>query len=178
MPVDLPTLTRNIEPERTVLLFGAGSAIPSGAPSVRQLQEHFAKVFNVAPNDYTLAEQTGIIENRIHDRARLIQELRTQFRSAKPTGSLLNLPLCKWKSIYTTNYDELIEECYKRRNREVNVYTCNFDFHIRENPDSVQLFKLHGTLQKDEVFGDKSRLILTQADYDVTKNIGRISIVG
>ena len=169
MPVDLPTLTRNIEPERTVLLFGAGSSIPSGAPSVRQLQEHFARIFGVAASDYTLAEQAGIIENRTRDRAKLIQELRTQFRSIKPTGLLLNLPLCKWKSIYTTNYDELIEDCYKRRDREVTVYTCNFDFHIRDNPDSIQLFKLHGTLQKDEAFGDKSRLILTQADYDVTE---------
>ncbi len=169
MPVELPTLTRTIEPERTVLLFGAGSSIPSGAPSVKQVQQHLAKVFNVAADDYTLAEQAGIIENRAHDRARLILEVRTQFRSIKPTGSLLNLPLCNWKSIYTTNYDELIEDCYKRREREVAVYTCNFDFHIRNNPDSLQLFKLHGTLQKDETFGDKSRLILTQADYDVTE---------
>jgi SIR2-like domain/ATPase family associated with various cellular activities (AAA) len=169
MPVDLSTLTRDIDPERTVLMFGAGSSIPSGAPSVRQLQEHFAKTFNVSGTDYTLAEQTGIIENRIHDRARLILELKSQFKSIRPTGALLNLPLCKWKSIYTTNYDELIEDCYKRRDREVNVYTCNFDFHIRRNADSVQLFKLHGTIQKDEAFGDRSRIILTQADYDSTE---------
>jgi NAD-dependent SIR2 family protein deacetylase len=162
MPVDLPTLARNVEPERTVLLFGAGSSIPSGAPSVKQLQEHFANVFGVPANDYTLAGQAGIIENRTRDRARLIQELRTQFKLTKPTGSLLNLPLCKWKSIYTTNYDELIEECYRRRDRTVAVYTCNFDFHIRDDPDSVQLFKLHGTLRKDEVFGDKSRICSTR----------------
>lgn len=170
MPVDLSTLTRSIDPERTVLLFGSGSSIPSGAPSVKQLQEHFAKVFGVAVSDYTLAEQAGIIENRTRDRARLIQELRTQFKSIRPTGSLLNLPLCRWKSIFTTNYDQLIEECYRRRDRELTVYTCNFDFHVRENSDSIQLFKLHGTLQKDEAFGDKSRLILTQADYDGTEN--------
>jgi NAD-dependent SIR2 family protein deacetylase len=122
MPVELVTLTRSIEPERTVLLFGSGSSIPSGAPSVRQLQEHFAKVFGVVANDYTLAEQAGIIENRTRDRTKLIQELRTQFKSIRPTGSLLNLPLCKWKSIYTTNYDELIEDCYKRRGRELSVH--------------------------------------------------------
>ena len=169
MPVELQVLTQRIDPERTVLLFGSGSSIPSGAPSVTQLQEHFAKTFGVLQGDYTLAEQTGIIENRTRDRLRLIQELRTQFKSIRPTGSLLNLPLCKWKSIFTTNYDELVENCYERRSRDVSVYTCNFDFHIRSNPDSVQLFKLHGTLQKDEVFGDKSRIILTQNDYDLTE---------
>src|SRR3954470_13712515 len=36
--------------------------------------------------------------------ARLIQELRSQFKGLRPTGSLLNLPLYAWKSIFTTNY--------------------------------------------------------------------------
>lgn len=170
MPIELSVLTRDIDPERTVLMFGAGSSIPSGAPSVARLQEHFAKIFNVSSDGYTLAEQTGIIENRTRDRARLILELRSQFKAVRPAGALLNLPLCKWKSIYTTNYDELVEACYKRHEQEIDVYTCNFDFHIRRNPDSIQLFKLHGTIQKDEAFGDKSRLILTQADYDNTEN--------
>jgi hypothetical protein len=79
VPVELSVLTRDIDPERTVLIFGAGSSIPSGAPSVGQLQEHFAKKFNVSNIGYTLAEQTGIIENRTRDRARLILELRSQF---------------------------------------------------------------------------------------------------
>ena len=170
MPVDLSILTRDIDPERTVLIFGAGSSIPSGAPSVGDLQDHFSKAFGVSGIEYTLAEQTGIIENRTRDRAKLIFELRSMFKTIQPTGALLNLPLCKWKSIYTTNYDELIENCYKRRGCEIDVYTCNFDFHIRSNPDSVQLFKLHGTIQKDEAFGDRSRIILTQADYDLTEN--------
>jgi hypothetical protein len=34
----------------------------------------------------------------------------------------------------------------------------------------VQLFKLHGALQKDEAFGDKSRIMLTQSDYDIIGN--------
>ena len=169
MTTDIATAVRNIDPERTVLLFGAGSSIPSGAPSVKALQDHLFKAFGVESGDYTLAEQTGIIEGRIRDRSRLISELRTQFKTLRPTGSLLNLPLFKWKSIYTTNFDELIEDCYSRRGAALNIYTCNFDFHIRSNPASVQLFKLHGTIQKDECFGDKSRLILTQADYDLTE---------
>jgi TATA-box binding protein (TBP) (component of TFIID and TFIIIB) len=73
MPVELQVLTRNVEPERTVLMFGSGSSIPSGAPSVKQLQEHFTQVFGVPTADYTLAEQTGIIESRTRDRPRLIQ---------------------------------------------------------------------------------------------------------
>ena len=170
MPIDIATLTRAIEPERTILLFGAGSSLPSGAPSVSDLQAHFAKSFDVPVGDYSLAEQTGIIEARFRDRVRLILELRKPFVRLRPTGALLNLPLYNWKSIFTTNYDELIEECYRRKNRDIAVYTTNIDFHVRENPESVQLFKLHGTLQKDEAFGDRSRIILTQGDYDLTED--------
>lgn len=169
MPVEIAALTRGIEPMRTVLLFGAGSSIPSGAPSVASLQAHFEKVFGVPASGYSLAEQTGIIETRTRDRARLITELRSQFTKLRPAGALLNLPLYKWKSIYTTNYDELIEECYRRKEAPCGVYTTNFDFGLREDPDSLQLFKLHGTLKRDEVFGDRSRMILTQGDYDLTE---------
>jgi hypothetical protein len=169
VPVEISTLTRQLEPTRTVLLFGAGSSIPSGAPSVASLQDHFEKIFGIPASGYSLAEQTGIIEARTRDRAKLISELRSQFTKLRPAGAVLNLPLYKWKSIYTTNYDELIEECYRRKEASCSVYTTNFDFGLRDDPDSVQLFKLHGTLTRDEAFGDRSRMILTQGDYDLTE---------
>ena len=169
MPIDASALIKEIEPERTVLLFGAGSSLPSNAPSVAKLQAHFEKVFGVAAKDYNLAEQTGIIEQRTKDRQRLITELRAQFAGLRPTGALLNLPLYDWKSIFTTNYDELIEDCYERRNRSLARYSTNFDFGIRADPTAVQLFKLHGTIGKDVAFGDRSRIILTQQDYDLTE---------
>ena len=79
MPIDASALINEIEPERTVLLFGAGSSLPSNAPSVAKLQAHFEKVFGVSAKDYNLAEQTGIIDQRTKDRQRLITELRAQF---------------------------------------------------------------------------------------------------
>src|ERR1017187_7906207 len=114
MTIPLSVLADNIDPQRTVLLFGAGSSIPSGAPTVQRLKQHFERVFGVHAADYTLAEQSGMIEQATGDRARLIEELRSQFRGLRPTGSLLNLPLYAWKSIFTTNYDELIEDAFSR----------------------------------------------------------------
>ncbi len=170
MPVDLAALARNVEPERTVLLFGSGSSMPSGAPSVKQIQNHFEKTFGVPASDYTLAEQAALIESQIPDRADLIRQLQSQFRSLEPTGGLRNLPLYSWKSIFTTNYDELIEEAYKRRRQPLTAYTSNFDFKVPDNPTAIKLFKLHGTIQKDVSFGDNSRIILTQSDYDKTED--------
>jgi hypothetical protein len=83
---------------------------------------------------------------------------------------LLNLPLYNWKSIFTTNFDNLIEQCYSRREMPVTVYTSNFDFTIPDNPTAPKLFKLHGTIEKDEIDGHRSRLILTSGDYDLTSS--------
>jgi hypothetical protein len=166
--MDLAKLVRDVDPERTVLLFGAGSSIPSGAPSVAQLQRRFEKAFDVPGDGYGLSEQAGIIENKIRDRRRLIEELQSAFVNLKPTGAILNLPLYNWKSIYTTNYDELIESAYARQSKSIKVYSTNFDFGMKDDPAAVELFKLHGTISKDVCFGDRSRIILTESDYDVT----------
>jgi hypothetical protein len=121
-------------------LFGAGSSIPSNAPGVADLQNHFEKQFGVSAANYSLAEQTAIIEQQTRDRARLISELRWCFKGLKPTGALLNLPLFEWKSIFTTNYDTLIEDSYKRRSRAYAAYSSNFDFGPRNDPQAVQIF--------------------------------------
>ena len=150
-----------------MLLFGAGSSLPSNAPSVQDLQSYFERVFSVPVNGYTLAEQTAIIEHQTRDRPRLIGELRSRFRGVRPTGAILNLPLYNWKSIFTTNYDRLIENCYERRGRPHYSYSSNFDFGIKSDPDAVQIFKLHGSIDQDVVDGHRSRIVLTLNDYDL-----------
>jgi hypothetical protein len=169
MPTDISRLTSALQPDNTVLLFGAGSSIPSGAPSVRELQVHFEHMFDVSADEYSLAEQTSIIENQTRDRARSIGALREKFTRLRPTGALLNLPLYDWKSIFTTNYDELIEDSYKRRSRSHQVYASNFDFKPKTDPLAVPIFKLHGTINDDVSDGTNSRIILTQTDYDLTE---------
>jgi hypothetical protein len=168
MPTEIASFLKDVQPSRTVLLFGAGSSIPSGAPSVATIKQHFQATFGVSANDYTLAEQSGIVEHKTKDRRRMIEELQTLFRTIRPTGAILNLPLYDWKSIYSTNYDELIEDSYKRRSRPIATYSTNFDFGVRVDPTAVQYFKVHGTISKDVSLGDRSRIILTEADYDAT----------
>lgn len=138
-----------------------------GAPSVASLQDHFARTFNVSAAGYTLSEQTAIIEQRTKDRAQLISALRSQFSKLKPTGAVLNLPLYNWKTIFTTNYDLVVEEAYKRRSRPIATYSSNFDFGTRQDTDTIQYFKLHGTIEKDVSDGSQSRIILTENDYDL-----------
>jgi hypothetical protein len=168
MPIELRSVIDNLNPERTVLLFGAGASVPSGAPSVKRIKEHLEKTFDVS-STYTLPEQSGIIEGSIADRKKLISSVRELFRGLKPTGSMLNLPLYPWRSIYTTNYDDLVESTYHQKGKPISTYSSNFDFGVARKQGSVQYFKLHGTIDRDASDGDKSTLVLTDMDYDNTE---------
>jgi len=168
MPLELSRLASELVPEQTVLFFGAGASVPSHAPSVARLMQHFEDVFQVPKEGYTLREYAGILED-MFTRRRLITELRSCFDKLKPTGSLLNLPLYSWKSIFSTNYDTLVEQCYEKKGVELSVCDSNFDFTAATRSGEVKLFKLHGTIQKDVADGHQSRIILTDADYDHTQ---------
>src|SRR5439155_14126826 len=104
MPVQIARLIDSINPEKTVLLFGAGSSAPSGVPIAPQLAIHLATTFGLDAAGYSLSEIASLAEQR-HSRRELVDALRTMFRGVRPTGGLLNLPLYRWKSLYTTNYD-------------------------------------------------------------------------
>jgi SIR2-like domain len=62
----------------------------------------------------------------------------------------------------------LIEQCYDRRSKQLDVCSSNFDFGRLTSPSTPKLFKLHGTIEKDVCDGHKSRIILTEADNDQT----------
>ena len=167
MVESVSSLVERIQPTRTVLLFGAGSSSPSGAPSSEALTTFIAKRFNLPSTGFNLSDIAALAEKKV-GRRDVIHALREQFHNLKPTGGLLNLPLYNWRSIFTTNFDNLIERCYQRRELPLTTYSSNFDFTISENATALKLFKLHGTIEKDEVDGQRSRLILTAGDYDLT----------
>lgn len=168
MPIELSRLAADLDPSRTVLFFGAGACIPSHAPSVSKLIEVFEGTFKVPADGYSLREYTGILEDQF-SRKQLIEVLRKPFAHLTPTGSLLNLPFYPWKSIYTTNYDTLIEQCFKKRNIPLTVFESNFDFTVHDHPNAVKLFKIHGSIDKDIADGHAARIIVTDHDYDHTQ---------
>jgi hypothetical protein len=169
MPTDLHTLIQSVHPDETILFFGAGSSIPSHAPSVSCIIEHLSTTFRQRSDGFTLADIADLIEQKTKDRRRLIEAVRLLFKDLRPTGGLANVPLYEWKSLYTTNYDELIEDAYKRLERTLLVYSSNFDFSVRGKEISTKLFKLHGTISKDISDGNVARLIISGNDYRYTE---------
>jgi hypothetical protein len=170
MPISLPDLVRDLQPESTILLFGAGSSLPSNAPSVAGIIDLLSKKFGQSSTGYSLSEFTELIEQKFKDRKRMITELRFLFKGIRPTAGLLNLPIYDWKSVYTTNYDDLIEQAYKKRAVPIAPVSSSFDFSVSARSNTIRLFKLHGTIEKDVAFGDSSRIILTDSDYNHTND--------
>lgn len=168
MSITLKALAESIQPRKTVLLFGAGSSIPSGAPSVRELVTILGAEHKLE-GDYGLSEMTGILESRDQSRKPFIETLRKRLAKVRPTGGLLNLPRYEWKSIFTTNYDRLVEIAYEGTERRLAVVASNFDFTGDEVAESTKLFKLHGSIEHDVCDGHVARLIITEADYDKTQ---------
>ncbi|WP_291382963.1 MULTISPECIES: SIR2 family protein [Achromobacter] len=167
MPIELRELVEQLTPSNTVLLFGAGASMPSGAPSVTDLIHEISKEFNIEPDGLSLAEIAAVAEMK-RNRSDLITLLRKLFKGLKAKGSLLNLPRHEWKSIYTTNYDELVEDAYRRAERSLQVFASDFDFKVQPDPIATKYFKIHGTISKDSVDGMVFNMILTQMDYDAT----------
>lgn len=167
VPVKLEELVSQVQPNRTVLLFGAGSSIPSGAPSVDDLVAHFSSRFSL-PRGFRLSELASLAEEKT-SRAVVIAELRKFFLDLKPIGGIKSIPNYDWKSIYTTNYDTLIEQSYQLKSKICGVYSSNFDFTIGDANVDCRLFKLHGTIEKDESDGHRSKIILSEADYEHTE---------
>lgn len=167
MPIELRELVEQLTPSNTVLIFGAGASLPSGAPSVAELISDISEHFNIEPDGLSLAEISAVAEMK-RNRTDLIALLRKRFKGLKAKGSLLNLPRHEWKSIYTTNYDELVEDAYRRADRSLQVFASDFDFKVQPDPTATKYFKIHGTIGRDSVDGAVFNMILTQMDYDAT----------
>lgn len=169
MPIALQELVEDIIPEKTVLIFGAGASVPSGAPSVRDLISKISNKFHIDMSDLTLREISSLAERK-KNRRELVELLRESFKGLSAKGSILNLPLYNWKSLFTTNYDTIIEESFAKSKRKIQTIASNFDFNSCMDPSSCKLFKIHGTINQDIIDGHNTRIILTNLDYDLTQD--------
>lgn len=163
---DIEELAEQLTPNQTALLLGAGASIPSGGPSGASLARALAKRGSIGdPDDYTLAETAGLFEQR-YGRRELAEAVRDLLSPLEPTGGLRLLPHFDWYRIYNTNFDRLVEKVYAQAGKKLTVYRNNLDFGRRQEPDAVALYKIHGCITQDEGFGDSTRMLLTDDDYD------------
>ncbi|MFC3231468.1 SIR2 family protein [Marinibaculum pumilum] len=166
MPIEISDIKKIVNISRTVLLFGAGASVPSGAPTgaamAGRLWEELAKT---ASQSDDLIETTSVLE-RLHGRKRVVEAIQKTLKPLQPTGGLLAIPEMNWSAIFSTNFDLLIEKSYKLAGKELSVIKSNFDLTNKEGRISTTLYKIHGCISEDRSLGNKSSMLLTESDYD------------
>ncbi|WP_109575969.1 hypothetical protein [Aminobacter sp. AP02] len=146
MPINLDSLCKEIQTERTAILFGAGSSFPSGAPTGQGLADSLAERFHLDAAGLNLVEVSTLIELK-HSREKLISELRALLSKIKPTGGILNIPNYKWRDIFTTNYDKVIEKSYAKAGQQLSTISANYEFD-KSYDDAQKLFSFTGASKK------------------------------
>lgn len=165
IPPDLEDLASRINPERTILLLGAGASIPSGAPSGSALAREISLAIAGKVVSDDLMDASTLLEAR-YGRSAVVEAVRAQLTPLKPSGGLIALAEQPWHAIYTTNFDRLVELAYSRAGRRITPIRSNFDYGKLAASDATPLFKLHGCVTQDAVDGHQGRLVLTENDYD------------
>lgn len=162
---NLSALLGRLNPAKTVLLLGAGASKSSGAPLAMELCRALEKQFAVAePISDDLAELSAILERR-HGRRAVVETLLRQLKDLRPDGALLTLAEYPWRSIFTTNYDTLIEDAFREKRKPLSVVRSNFDWENAHQVGAVPYFKVHGCLSQDRSLGHQASMILTAGDY-------------
>ena len=177
-------LTDQIKEGNVVLFLGAGAAYDTEhmqgkkAPTGRQLADLIAEQFlgkEYLNYDLQHVSELAISERDLFTVQKFIYDIFKDFEPGEPH---LRIPLYKWNSIFTTNYDLVIEKAYdkvKDRLQELAVFIKNSErVNDKMNlPNSLMYSKLHGSIT--EIYDQELPLILTIDQYiDHKKNRDRL----
>ena len=128
-------LLDQVKDGNVILFLGAGSAFDSKhtngekPPTGQQLANLIAEKFlgdNYIDSDLQYVSELAISETDLYTVQNFVAEI---FKEFKPGDHHLKVPLYRWHSIFTTNYDLLIEDSYdktKDRQQILATFIKNF----------------------------------------------------
>ena len=108
----------------------------------------------------TLEHAAAIIEAK-SGRTVLSEYLVERFRCNRPLWQHVALPYLRPRSIFTTNYDELVEIGYKSHSDQIDI-VCNNRAPMQNR---IVLYKPHGSLTHANQPVGHGGLVITQFDY-------------
>jgi hypothetical protein len=165
MPTTLAALCKQLDLSKTSVVLGAGSSIPSGAPSAKELAHRLWRdIAQSEPLSDDLTESASLLERRF-GRRKIIDFIIGVLNKLSPSGGVEAFPALGITRLYTTNFDRIIEKSYQRAKSSLVPVRSNFDF-SNIDPENSILYKLHGCVTQDRSLGDKASMILTEGDYE------------
>lgn len=177
-------LIEQIKDGNVILFLGAGAAFDSKHPSNKkpptgvQLANLIAEKFlgkEYLDNDLQYVSELAISETDLITVQKFVADI---FKEFKPGEHHFKIPQYYWQSIYTTNYDLLVEEAYdkaKKCQQVLATFIKNGE-RIKDKmifPNSLSYSKLHGSIT--EINSAELPLILTPDQYiDYRTNRSRL----
>src|SRR5262245_19550666 len=163
-------LRHALESGECVLFVGAGIgryvSRPDGnsGPDAEALAKELAENFELTVDgNYDLAQISEIVELR-RGRPELEVFLKQKLASLEPNDTLRWLFSLRWKAIFTTNYDYVIERAYELNpspRQQPKSFSITSDLVHSDARLDVPIYHLHGSL-----FGQSQpNIIITQSDY-------------
>ena len=151
-------LSQQLSKGNVVLFVGAGLSIGAGLPDWDTLIRPLAERIGYEGDDLLKAAQ--FYQNR-YGRHALISYLRDKLDTTgiEPTENhdlLVRLPI---GTVFTTNFDDLLERAYRRAGRSVNLVVGATELPFWDE-SRVNLVKLHGTYDRP------ASIIITERDYN------------
>lgn len=170
--VDIPlALLNSIETQNCVLFVGAGvgchfkSSDGAFAPTGPELCKLLCDKFSIPyRSDYSLAKIAEFIEIKKKGRKELESFLSSTLSRLDPDETFKWITSVRWKSIYTTNYDNCIERTYQLCSNPLqNPISFSVTSDIRQYQPiiDVPIFHIHGYL----LSGTVPNIIITKSDY-------------
>jgi tetratricopeptide (TPR) repeat protein len=161
---------RKVKQGKTVLFLGAGASSSAGAPAGNELatmiRDEFLPENKSEKIDFidTLSE---VLDTPGIDRKTLEDFIKLKL-SVQPSRAHIDMCRIRWQSIFTTNYDDLIETAYriapkKAQDRCDPIFDNRFSRTESDYFEAVRLFKLMGSVTGSE---RSTRMALSRSDYN------------
>ncbi len=177
MPVEIPErLVELIRTGQCVLFLGAGATRDAGGPTGPELASLLAAKFSITDIPTTDLQHFSDILMGVDtvDREDVDRVVVETLKSIKPSRGHRKIPSFRWKAIFTTNYDRLVEISYDASEAQAGapaLQDLKVVVDVRQNcslsdPSRVPLYKLHGCISSIE---RRTPLVLTTRDYRSTR---------
>lgn len=150
------------------LVIGAGATVTSGGPTSNQLVDEMRTRFPLAkiPSgaDF-LTAGSEVCNTPPYGRMQLLRLVKSRLGVLKPSAAYKQLPRGEWRALFTTNYDDLIEQSYTTPSRRQALQPVNLPFggSLLPRRDNVLLFYLQGSIKEPD--DSPGSPVVSRGDY-------------
>jgi hypothetical protein len=135
------------------LMIGAGASVGSGAPTTAELVGQIVARFPAsgASADGSFFDAgTAVCDTPQYGRHSLIGFLKEQLGVLEPSKHYKQFPRSHWRAIFTTNYDDLLEQAYRTPSRVQTLQPIHLPYDLATIPrhNHLYLFYLQGSISR------------------------------